>query len=273
MQWAAEDIKTGRCRKGLTRYTKVFPELTEEDGVVMRGDQVVIPKELQVMVVHLAHKGHLGQDKTLGLLREACWFPGMGDMVHKFVRTCKPCLAAVASTQMEPLKPTLLLDRPWQQVHANYKRPIGKMYYLHTFINQYLKYPVVEVCENTSWEKIEPQLDRVTGLLGNMELTDGGQPYNSHDFKRYIQNMGIKHHICAPENPMGKGFVEVFQKVLVKMVHTAVAEKKDPKKVLHQYLMAWPEPVQDDVWEEDENQAAAEPEEEDRLCQRRRGKD
>ena len=92
----------------------------------MRGEQMVIPRKLQATVVHLAHKGHLGQDKTLGLLRETCWFPRMGDLVHKLVSTCRPCLAAVPGTLKEPLKPTLLPDGPWQQVHADYKGPIGK---------------------------------------------------------------------------------------------------------------------------------------------------
>ena len=106
LQLVLEDIKAGRCRNGLAQAT----------------------------VVHLAHEGHLGQDKTLGLLRETCWFPGMGDKVHKLVSTCRPCLAAVPGTQKEPLKPTLLPDAPWQQVHADYKGPIIKRYYLHTFI-------------------------------------------------------------------------------------------------------------------------------------------
>ena len=181
-----EDIGSGVCRNGLTRYTNVFPELSEVGGIVMRGDQIVIPRELQATVVHPAHEGHLGQDKTLGLLRETCWFPGMGDQVHKLVSTCRPCLAAVPGTQKEPLKPTMLPDGAWQQVHADYKGPIGRKYYLLTFIDQYSKYPVVEVCENTSWDKMEPQLDRVTGLLGNMEvlITDGGPPYSSHEFKK-----------------------------------------------------------------------------------------
>jgi hypothetical protein len=88
---------------------------------------------------------------------------------------------------------------------------------------------------------MEPQLDRVTGLLGNMDalITDGGPPYSSHDFEKYVERKGIKHHLCAPENPMANGFVEVFQKVLAKMVHTAVAEKKDPRKVIDRYLMAY----------------------------------
>ena len=115
----------------------------------------------------------------------------MGDLVHKLV------------------KPTMLPDRPWQQVHADYKGPIGKKYYLHTFIDQYSKYPVVEVCDSKSWGRMEPQLDRVMGLLGNMDVlvTDGGPPYSSHKFKVYTEKKGIKHHICAPENPMANGFM------------------------------------------------------------------
>jgi hypothetical protein len=38
---------------------------------------------------------------------------------------------------------------------------------------------------------------------------------------------------------MANGFVEVFQKVLAKMVHTAVADKKDPRKVIDRYIMAY----------------------------------
>ena len=51
--------------------------------------------------------------------------------------------------------------------------------------------------------------------------------------------MGFKHRICTPENPQANGFVEVFQKVLIKMIHTTVAEKKDPRKVIHGYLASY----------------------------------
>ena len=54
-----------------------------------------------------------------------------------------------------------------------------------------------------------------------------------------MEKKGIKHHLCAPENPMVNGFVEVFKKVLAKMVHTAVAERKDLRKVIDSYLMAY----------------------------------
>ena len=51
--------------------------------------------------------------------------------------------------------------------------------------------------------------------------------------------MGFKHHICTPENPAANGFMEVFQKVLVKLVHTAIIEGKDPARVVQEYLVAY----------------------------------
>ena len=73
MKMLVEDIKIGKCRQALHQYSKVFPELAEVDGLVVRGDQLVIPTELQAIVVQTAHDGHLGQDKTLGLMRQTVW--------------------------------------------------------------------------------------------------------------------------------------------------------------------------------------------------------
>ena len=39
------------------------------DGLVVRGEQLIIPLELQGEVIQLAHKGHQGQDKTLQRMR------------------------------------------------------------------------------------------------------------------------------------------------------------------------------------------------------------
>jgi hypothetical protein len=47
------------------------------DGLVMRGNQVVIPKSLQNKILTIAHSGHQGIVKTRKLLREFVWFSGM----------------------------------------------------------------------------------------------------------------------------------------------------------------------------------------------------
>ena len=54
----------------------------------------------------------MGFEKTLGLLRESNWFPGMSIVVRTYVETCVGCQVADPSTSQEPLKTTLLSKRP-----------------------------------------------------------------------------------------------------------------------------------------------------------------
>ena len=147
------------CRNCLPQYKRVFDELTVVNDIIMRDNKIVIPPSLYADVIGLAHEGHAGCDKTLNLLRETCWCPGMSQMVRNYVETCRPCNAAIPNTRPQPLKPNLLPDRPWQYVHVYFKGPIGAKYYLHVVINQYWKYPEVDIVKSTSFEKLKPCLD------------------------------------------------------------------------------------------------------------------
>ncbi len=146
-----EDIGGGTCRPALHQFQQVFSEITQAGGILMRGEQLLIPEGLQAHAIQLAHEGHLGVDKTLGLLRQSTWFPNMGNMVREFVETCLPCQAAQGGTSTEPIRPTPFPDRPWQHLHADYKGPIGGSWYMHVLIDQYSKFPVVNVVKSTKY--------------------------------------------------------------------------------------------------------------------------
>ena len=60
LQSLMEDIMLGKCRPELHRYQQVFAELTIVDGLVVRGEQIIIPQALQGEVIQLAHEGHQG---------------------------------------------------------------------------------------------------------------------------------------------------------------------------------------------------------------------
>ena len=100
---------------------------------------------------------------------------------------------------------------------------------------------MVEVCTSTNWEQMEPMMENALALFGNVEsvTTDNGPPYNSHHFSKFAKKMGFHHRHCTPLNPQANGLVEVFQKVLAKMVHTAVIEGKDPRREVKRYLAAY----------------------------------
>ena len=51
--------------------------------------------------------------------------------------------------------------------------------------------------------------------------------------------MGFTHRLTTPESAQANGFAEIFVKTLVKLIHTAVANKTEPKRAVQLYLMAY----------------------------------
>jgi hypothetical protein len=193
LQQLKDDILTRKqCRRDLKSFRGIFHELTYINGLILRGEKIVVPKQLQNDVIGLAHECHLGTDKTVGLIRETCWFPRMTQMVVDYVQTCRGCLAAISSTPPVPLQPNLLPERPWQHLHADFKGPIGEKYYLHVLIDQYSKFPEVDVLTSTKFEKLRPSLDRVFATHGIPErlTTDNGPPYSSNEMHQYAKRWG-----------------------------------------------------------------------------------
>lgn len=95
LQKLIEDIVNKKyCRNSLKEYKAIFDELYYIDGIVMRGNQIVIPKSLQADIIGLAHEAHLGQSKTKTFLRQSCWFPNMSKLVDQYIESCLACQSA-----------------------------------------------------------------------------------------------------------------------------------------------------------------------------------
>ena len=165
----------------------------------------------------------------------------MTQRVKEYVDTCKGCLAAISNTPPVPLQPNLLPDRPWQHLHGDFKGPIGGKYYLHVLIDQYSKFPEVDVLTSTSFEKLRPILDRVFATHGIPEklTTDNGPPYSSDEMERYAKEMGIELTPVAPNDPQCNGFAENYVKTLCKLIHTCAVEGKDARKELNKFLLQY----------------------------------
>ena len=56
--------------------------------------QFVLPKNFVHKVILACHddNGHLGMERTLGLLQERFFWPKMADDVHTHIHTCDQCM-------------------------------------------------------------------------------------------------------------------------------------------------------------------------------------
>ena len=70
----------------LKLYHNVAVELTEVNGTVLRGNRILIPRELHSEMLTRLHTGHLGISKCRERARQSMWWPGMsteiGEMIH-----------------------------------------------------------------------------------------------------------------------------------------------------------------------------------------------
>ncbi|XP_065315115.1 uncharacterized protein LOC135923999 [Gordionus sp. m RMFG-2023] len=86
-----EDLKSNTLRdKELSR------ELSVVDDCLIRGNRAVIPLKLRSKIIRLLHAGHQGRDKIKYWAREYLSWPGIGDHIEKFTRSCIPCNSCAA---------------------------------------------------------------------------------------------------------------------------------------------------------------------------------
>ena len=230
-----------RCPSGtnFAPYKKLYDELVVEQGVVIRGQRVVVPQGLIQDCVELAHRGHLGPAATIAALREKVWFPNMKVTVDMFVETCIPCQAAEKRTKQPPMEIIPLPQQVWHTVHADYKGPVGGQFYLHVVIDGYTRFAEVDITSSTGGEELMPKMDKIWATHGIPAklISDNGPPYCSHEFEQYCRRMGIKHRPITETHSQSNALAERFMKRLVRVIHTAGAEGRDPRREVFKFVL------------------------------------
>ena len=143
-------------------YKKLKHEFTvTSDGLLMRNNLVVIPKELQRRVIDIAHKGHQGIVRTKQLLRHHVWFTGIDRYVEETVQKCRKCQVNTKKQSFEPLRMSKMPEFPWENVYVDFYGPLSNGKYLFVLIDEHSRYPIVRLVGSTSFKALEPILDDI----------------------------------------------------------------------------------------------------------------
>lgn len=97
-------------------FYDVRGELSELDGLVVRGSHIVIPVHMREMVLDRIHDGHQGLTKCRERALQSVWWPKMRQDISVKVQQCQFCIENRHTQRKEPLLPSVLPSRPWQKV-------------------------------------------------------------------------------------------------------------------------------------------------------------
>lgn len=222
-------------------FFKIAHELAiTKDGLLLKGNRIVVPRSLQRAIVNIAHQGHQGIEKTKQLARRHIWFPNMSKMLERAVKECPSCRTNTKERKFNPVKSTELPLGPWRELAIDYYGPIwGK--YVVVLIDYFSRYPLAKVLGSTNAKTLIPYLDEVFALFGIPKRlkSDNGPPFNSREFAAFCDANNIEHDKITPYWPRANGLVEAFMKNVTKCVKNSQVSGRSFEEELKDFLRSY----------------------------------
>lgn len=219
----------GECPAYATPYFHVRDELSIQDGLIMRGERVVIPGSMRGDMKKAVHKAHLGVGSCLRRARECLYWPGMSGDIKTYISTCEACRKFEVKQQKETLNSSEIPQRPWSKVGSD----------LFTFDNE--DYLVTVDYYSDYWEldkmgksvtstkvinKLKPHFAR-HGIPDEV-VSDGGPQYDSGEFKSFAKEWDFKHTLISPHHSKANGKVESAVKAGKRLLRKCKESGTDP---------------------------------------------
>ncbi|VDI51087.1 Hypothetical predicted protein [Mytilus galloprovincialis] len=97
-------------------YFDIRDELTVQNGLIFKGERVIIPKTLRSDMIRRIHSSHIGVEGCLRRARESLYWPGLNSEVKDFILRCETCRTYERKQRKEPLISHEVPLRPWAKV-------------------------------------------------------------------------------------------------------------------------------------------------------------
>jgi len=104
-------------------------ELTVDNGLVLFGKRIVVPKAKRTEILKRLHASHQGLTRTRRRAQEAVFWPGIGNDIGQVVNGCERCQVKLPSLPKEPLRTDPKPEYPFEQVSCDLFS-IGRQHFL-----------------------------------------------------------------------------------------------------------------------------------------------
>ena len=210
-------------------------ELTIEDGLILKGDRIVVPTSLRKEILSIIHQGHLGQEKCLLRARTSVFWPGLTKDVVDLAKECDPCQRHQNKQQKQPILQPEPPNYPWQRLNSDLFEFIGHQYLLVS--DQYSKFPVIRKLSSTTSQAIITHLKSIFAEHGipAQLVSDNGPQYSAKEFQDFTEYYGIEHITSSPHYPQANGSSERMVQTVKNILTKCDEEGGDPYLALLSY--------------------------------------
>ena len=199
--------------------------------------QLAVPKHFRERALFGCHDdvGHQGILRTLSLLRERFYWPGMQEEATQYVMHCSRCLRRKTPPQVAPLQP-ILVTQPLELVHMDFlslEPSKGNIENVLVITDHFTRYALAYPSKTQTAQATARILwDNFICHYGFPErfISDQGRNFESDLIKELCKIAGVKKVHTTPYHPQGNGQCERFNSTLCNMLGTLSEEEKSDWK-------------------------------------------
>ena len=200
----------GEWRKGQNpAYASFKEDLCVINGLLMKGDRIVIPCSMRKEMLALIHVGHLGPEKQKKIARENLFWPNINTDIDENIANCGVCMKyRKAQTKLPLLKTQDRKAGPWERVSMDLMTWEQKVYLV--VVDSYSNYPEIAVLSSTTSEAIILQCKSIFARHGIplVVCSDNGPQFAAATFGRFAELYGFYHETSSPYYPKSNGQAE-----------------------------------------------------------------
>ena len=227
----------------LRPYWDYRDEISVYDGIVFKGERIIIPKSMQSEILHLVHYSHQGMVKSKQLARDVVYWKGLNKQIEDLVSKCSTCQTYRAQQQKEPMLSTQVPKLPWEMASSDLFEFEDDDYIV--IADHFSGYLEVEKLDSLSTVSVITKLKNVFSTHGIPQLLyhDPGTQYTSHEFKDFGDKWGFKPIPYSATYSQANGMAEKHVQIAKNIIKKAKKDGHDLQLALLDYRNTPRDPV------------------------------
>ena len=209
-------------------YFSMRDEMSVQDGLVFKGERVVVPHSLRSDMRQRIHSSHVGVDACLRRARECLFWPGMASEIKEYIATCETCRKYETGQQKETFMGQDVPSRPWERVATDLFTWDNKDFLVT--VDYYSNFWELDQLPDTRSKTVVRMLKYHFARHGcpDQVVSDNGPQYASQDFREFAASWGFDHTTISPGNSKANGKAESAVKSAKRLLQKTRDSGSDP---------------------------------------------
>ena len=227
--------KVHKLKPYLRTYWTFREELSTYDGLIWKGDQLIIPGKLKDHIMKQLHTGHLGADSCIKLAKQIVYWNEMIKDIRAYIDRCPTCNKFEKNNQKNKLQLRRIPEYPFQVVASDIFHYQSKNYIV--IIDSYSGWVDYKPLKTMQSSEVISILQTWFSIMGVPEefQSDNGAQYDSREFKQFEKEYNFTRASSSPLHPQSNGLAERAVQIVKNIIKKCTDDNSSIQMALQNY--------------------------------------